>query len=340
MASPLIKNALLAAASTILCSVVLIAAYEWAMHRKYEKWREEYRVRGDWQGGFTIASPDPVLMWEYRPAATFTHPKYRTVTRTNGFGFRQRDDVSVAKPTGVRRIAFIGDSVTLGREVAFENTFPELVQAKALRAAPQHRLEALNFAIDGYSTPQIARMLSDRVLGFFPDIVVYTLCLNDFDFDDASGEKIRYFRKPASFFLHDMRKLLRRTVASEYHDYYFQRNAVAALADIASMRDAAHRAGAAFQIFVVPVFRDDRVSMTGRIWSHKIESFEVYPLVDLHRKIASALAQKDLPSFDLLPKFVASGGRPIDFSGDIWHLNERGHELVAESIVAVLGLAQ
>ena len=120
-----------------------------------------------------------------------------------------KSGVHPSPPAGTRRIAFIGDSVTLGREVQFEQIFSQVTEAILNGRTESVRYEALNFGIDGYNTPQIQRQLMTKVFRYSPDLVIYALCLNDFDFEEASGDKIRFFKKPESFLLGDLARGVR-----------------------------------------------------------------------------------------------------------------------------------
>jgi DNA-3-methyladenine glycosylase II len=234
-ASGLRANLLLALASALLTLVLFVLGYEAWQTAKYRAWRARYDNKG-WLGTLTVPSSDPVLMWEYKP-----HGSHRGI-ETNRYGFRERDFDSPGKPAGTYRVAFVGDSVTLGLGVQPEQTFERLVEQEARTLAPEPPLQALNFGVDGYNTTQVAELLKTRVRAFEPDLVVYVMCLNDFDQTDSSAEKIRYFRRPSSFFLEDMRVLYRRARGIEFHRYHFEKNRASAFADVLAMKQAAGRA--------------------------------------------------------------------------------------------------
>ena len=109
------KNIILALASTLFSLMLFVALVEGVFGSRYESWKLTYANNGDWYGGLTTVSKNPVLMWEYRPDSESNG--LRIKIRTNRYGFRDYDYESVAKPTNVSRIAFIGDSVTLGLKV-------------------------------------------------------------------------------------------------------------------------------------------------------------------------------------------------------------------------------
>lgn len=306
-------NLLLALASSILTLVLFAVGYEGWQSYRYRTWRARYDNKG-WLGTLTVPSSDPVLMWEYRP-----HGSHRGI-ETNRYGFRERDLDSPKKTEGVWRVAFVGDSVTLGLGVPVEQTFERLLVGDALAVAPAPPFEALNFGVDGYNTEQIAELLRVRVLAFEPDQVVYMMCLNDFDRSDSSAEKIRYFRKPKSFLLEDLRVLSRRLRGVEFHRDHFERNRDATFSEILAMRQALAPRSTRLLVVILPVFFEGR------------HDFSAYPLRDVHEAIAAYCRGNGIESLDLLPDFERAGGDAAAFALDPWHLSAAGHALVARAL--------
>ncbi len=214
--------------------------------------------------------------------------------------------------------------MTLGLGVAAEQTFERLAEREARALAPEPALQALNFGIDGYNTTQVAELVKTRVLGFEPDRVVYVMCLNDFDQTDSSAEKIRYFRRPRSFFLEDMGVLYRRARGIEFHRYHFERNRKAAFADVLAMKQAVAARPASFLLVVLPVFFEGTHDFAG------------YPLRDIHAAVMAFCAANGIEAFDLLPAFERSGHDAAKDALDPWHLSQQGHELVARELAPLV----
>ncbi len=92
----------------------------------------------------------------------------RVHLRTNSRGMPWRE-VSLEKPPGVRRIAFVGDSFTFGLwadsyEKNFVGVFDSLISA--------HKMEALDFGVPGYGLDDMALQIKEDVLPSRPDIIV------------------------------------------------------------------------------------------------------------------------------------------------------------------------
>ena len=321
----LAKRGLVALASGVLSLLVLVLAFEIFEARRYEQWRADFTGSEGWYGRVTVPSQNPVLMWEYRPNAEFVEPSSRVSVRTNSAGFRDREFAARGE-TGSRRVAFIGDSVTLGYRTAENEGFVRRFEALAGRAGFDVR--AMNFGVDGYNTVQIAELLRTRVLDFDPDEVVYVLCLNDFDLEDSSGQKIRYFRKPGSFTLALLRKALRKLSGLDFHEYHFRRNRERIYREIVGIGELLAERGVAFRVAILPVFFLD------------MDGFADYPLEHVHAEIVSVLDARGIPSRDLLAAFRAAKVAPRDVARDVWHPLPAGHALIARELQDFLGVRE
>jgi lysophospholipase L1-like esterase len=311
-------NLTLAAASAL--ATLVVAAFAWEIRGcvRYHRWRARFDEKG-WMGRLTVASANPVLLWEYRP-----HAEVDGIA-TNRFGFREVDLASPEKPPGTYRIAFVGDSVTLGMGVAPAQTFVRRVGEASF--VDGGTVQALNFGVDGYQALQVRELLTTKVLAFQPDQVVYMMCLNDFDFADSSGRKISYFRKPSSFVLLDLERAFRALRGTEFHRHHFARNRTEVFGAVVHMKRVLDERGADFLMVVVPAFPEragDR------------DHFAHYDLADLHEEIARFADQNGVPLHDLLPAFRALPPPAERYALDLWHLSEEGHRAVADNLRPVL----
>jgi lysophospholipase L1-like esterase len=304
----------LAAASLLVTLVVLAVGFEIVANVRYRRWRASFDNEG-WIGRLTVASANPTLLWEYRPYGDVQG------VATNRWGFRDVDYATTAKPPGVHRIAFIGDSVTLGMGVVPEETFVARVGGLA-RASGRHA-QTLNFGVDGYNALQIRELLTAKVLAFEPDEVVYVLCLNDFDFSDSSGRKIAYFRKPRFFLPPWLQQRYRGLWRTEFHRYYFGKHRDDVFHAILDMQDVLAARKIAFLLAVVPVFPDRPGDP---------RYFDHYPLQDIHDAVARFAGEKGIRAHDLAADFRAQPPPPQRYLLDLWHLSAEGHRVVAEAL--------
>lgn len=311
-------NLALAGASVLATLVVFALGYEVVATIRYYRWRGSFDNYG-WLGKLTVRSPNPALMWEYRPYGEAGG------LRTNRYGFRDVDYETPVKPPGIERIGFIGDSVTLGMGVVPRDTFVSRVGE--LAAASGRPVQSLNFAVDGYNALQIRELLTARVLAFQPDHLVYVMCLNDFDFTDSSGHKIRYFRRPPSFFLQDMERQRRNLLRIEFHHYHFRKHRAEVFRAVVQMRDTLADRGADFLLVLAPVFPDKPGDTA--YFSH-------YPFLDLDQEILRFAADQGIRAHDLAEDFRRQPPPPERYFLDLWHLSVEGHRVVADSLLPVL----
>jgi lysophospholipase L1-like esterase len=304
--------------SSLATLLVLAAGYEAAASVRYARWRASFDNEG-WLVRLTVASRNPVLLWEYRPYGTAGG------ITTNRYGFRDVDYESPEKPRGTHRVAFLGDSVTLGMGVPDSETF--VARVGAMAAASGRRVQTLNFGVDGYNALQIAEVLRARVMAFEPDQVVYVMCLNDFDFADSSGRKIAYFRRPRSFLEQEIDRRYRSLRGLDFHRYHFESRRSEVFLAIVAMRDLLQARKVGFLLAVVPVFPITR---------GPDDYFADYPLADVHGAIARFAAGSGIRAHDLLADFRRQPPPPERYVLDLWHLNLEGHRVVADALFADL----
>jgi lysophospholipase L1-like esterase len=113
-------------------------------------------------GGFYVMTSDGV---GWPPWEEFNFDGLRDRTRTK------------ERPDGYRRIAFLGDSVTLGAEVTPSEAYPQLLEAAF--AAEGRRTEVMSVALWGWSTRQERTAWQKIARGYHPDQAVLGVCLND-----------------------------------------------------------------------------------------------------------------------------------------------------------------
>jgi hypothetical protein len=124
--------------------------------------RENYRL-----------SDNPVLRYELVPGS----PDGEDQINTDGMRDREH---RVAKPSGVFRIACLGDSITYGFGVPSPSSYPARLENRLNSSAARGvRFEVLNFGVTGYNITQSIENLRARALKYRPDLVIYQYCLND-----------------------------------------------------------------------------------------------------------------------------------------------------------------
>ncbi len=95
----------------------------------------------------------------------------------NQRGFRDARDFPYAKPAGRKRVVTLGDSFTVGYEVAVEDTFSSVLE-RELRATGLD-VEVINAGVSGYSNAEECLLLERELFKYDPDVVVVSYYVND-----------------------------------------------------------------------------------------------------------------------------------------------------------------
>lgn len=139
-------------------------------------------------------------------------PKKQVTWRMEGFSndkFNSQGERDIehafAKPRGVKRIAFLGDSATEGLQVPLEKTYARRLQSLLDEKYPG-QFEVLNFACASYSTGQQLVKMRDTVAKYRPDLTVYLY--NRHDACDSVRDPSKKFVDPRPYFYLDQKKIL------------------------------------------------------------------------------------------------------------------------------------
>ena len=315
------NNIILALASTLLSLVSFAVLIEIIWSYRYDNWKSTYANNGDWYGGLTTISENAILMWEYRPNAESDGLEAKI--RTNRYGFRDYDYEYMARPAETFRIAFIGDSVTLGFGVESQDVFVERFASYAAEIRSDQNIQPMNFGIDGYNTIQIYELLKTKALDFEPNKVVYVMCFNDFDFEQSAGGKVRYFRKPNSFILEKIESLYREFRGIDFNLWHFRKNKEQIFNTIFDMKKFLNSQNIDFQIIILPIF----------MFKDSDKSFDSYPLSEMHVEVKQFLIESNIDSFDFLDVLEFQDRPPEYFARDLWHPNKEGHDFFARRML-------
>ena len=136
----------------------------------------------------------PKGRWDHLPALkglfAVAKPNVRGTTagvlfETNSHGFRGPER-PFEKPEGAFRIAVIGDSVTMGFGVLYEETYAariEVALSARRRDSGERSLEVINVGLSGLETGEVVERFVAKARPFDPDLVIYGFTLNDIEGD-------------------------------------------------------------------------------------------------------------------------------------------------------------
>jgi lysophospholipase L1-like esterase len=124
----------------------------------------------------TLFVRDADLGWRFRPGAVdvWDGVEYRI----NSKGLRS-PEIDYGRRPGVRRLLYLGDSVTAGAGLpGYAEAFPHLAGDR-LAARLRRQVETVNAGVNGYATWQEARFLATEGLRYRPDVVIVVFVPND-----------------------------------------------------------------------------------------------------------------------------------------------------------------
>lgn len=239
----------------------------------------------------------------------------------NGDGVRDRTH-SVEKLPRVRRVVFLGDSVTLGAGIPPERAYPQRLQVRL--DADGHRLEVFNVALWGWSTRQETIAYQRIARRYSPDIVILGVCLNDLP------ELQNNLSQPPAWLasLHAHSALVRRALNARGRE-------------IASVEElfedyGSDRVEQAFQRFITELevleaeVREDGGRFSALIFPFRFQLEPDAPSPTAQQRLLELCTERGLSCIDLLPALRAVGTSAfVDYD----HLSPTGSDVVVEEVL-------
>lgn len=258
----------------------------------------------------------------------------------NALGYRDTEHQK-AKPQGVRRIVFIGDSFTHGVGIQFDDTYGKRVE-RTLALKHAGTWESIVLAVPGIGTEEETAIVENEALDFQPDILVLGYVLNDAEETDAA----------------ERRRAIAWTQAQEAkrHPAPWRRSALLSL--VADRLDAArqnrlrienHRAlyredAPGFRKArngierIARRCRDRGVRFIGVIFPLFANPLDAaYPFEEIHRKVAGIFRAAGAGVVDLLPYYRDMDWRLLVVEGERdEHPNELAHRIAAQALASAI----
>lgn len=177
----LLKNIALSSAVFLVCLIFL----EIFLHLFWEKPGYGYPT--------DLFIPDENGGFKYRPnfIGKFPGTLYQDIEiKINSKGLRD-DEHSYSKDNDTTRILAIGDSVTFGAGVKFEDTFLKKLEDKFINAG--YKIEVIKAGINSYEFEQEYIFYTEEGYKYSPDVLLVGIVLNDAGKVDVNKIKERYF---------------------------------------------------------------------------------------------------------------------------------------------------
>jgi lysophospholipase L1-like esterase len=283
-------------------------------------------------------SDNPRLLFELRPGGE-AHAEVEY--RVNALGLRG-PETTVEKPSGVRRIAVLGDSIAFGYWVAERDGFPRQLEALLNPRGQGERVEVLDFGVPGYNLDQEIETLRSRALAFSPDVVVVAFCLNDLEglFSYELGLLQDRAARSGSAWGRLREELLRRSLLFSWVEYRLsemeaRRRFVQVKNPLEGplYAEAVEHQKAALQgkfALLRAILQSRGISGLVVLFPTMGRRFENYPHGELHRVVAEAAGEAGLGSVDLRDCYGAYDFRALRV--DVVHPSPLGHRVAAHAI--------
>jgi lysophospholipase L1-like esterase len=283
--------------------------------------------------GTVRRSSNPRLAFELRPGAVV---RSEVEYGINSGGLRNPETPTI-KPSGVKRIAVVGDSIAFGYWVAEDQAFPRQLQTMLGGS-----VEVLDFAVPGYNLDQEIETLRAKAFDYSPDLVLVAFCLNDLEgiFSYEYGLVLDRTARSDSAGGRLLEAVLRRSVFASWVEYR--------LAELeARRRFAQARNPLAGPLYEQAVSEQRKVLLARFRTLHELLAvrglpglvavfptfgtrFASYPYRELHAAVVETARESGLLAVDLLDCFSAYDFH--DVRVDVVHPNPMGHRVAAHAI--------
>ena len=170
----LLGNLLVLALSTVLGLILLETAYRFYLFGWDAFSTEKVNsVNALGLSGLLQPSSNTDLVFELKPNVD----RYFKLVpfQTNSQGLRDKE-YALDKPTGVFRVAVLGDSFTLPSGVAIEDAFHSLLEDRLNLGKESTRYEFINFAVGAYTLQQYLSAIRHRAMEYDPDLILIGFC--------------------------------------------------------------------------------------------------------------------------------------------------------------------
>jgi lysophospholipase L1-like esterase len=290
-------------------------------------------------------SVNPVISYEYRPGYKPSDRPFDWSHRgftINSAGFRDYE-YAETKTEETYRTIIVGDSTTAGNGVHdLDKTYTKQLE-KLLNANNTTGIhyEVLNMGVGGYHTMQEIETLRVKGLKYNPDLVLVTLCVNDFDLHSDGGvyrkllEKTRLSTRNTDTELYSSLLTLSRlafiihhwlNLSQTVHDDLYIKNILkeqtTVRAGFTLLSELQQRHGFSTLVMILPAL---------------MNPFDEYKHTSIHEQVFQAA--EGLPGIaiiDLLYSFARLDNNAEKFSYDGLHMNEYGHKAMAEILLPII----
>jgi lysophospholipase L1-like esterase len=177
------KTVLYATVSVLLglLAIEAVCAVIWAtiVPDRFEAEEEDVPIRFGMVNFPHIVEKDPWLFWQLKANSTAPLDQGRMTGFIANGDHMRNPEVPVERGPNDFRLLALGDSVTFGWGVLYEEAYPTLLAELLRKARPGREIHVMNASCSGYSTHHGFEMLRRRGLKYRPDVVTIWFGWND-----------------------------------------------------------------------------------------------------------------------------------------------------------------
>lgn len=311
------KKTLFPLVATVLWFVLVFGVLEVLANIAYVPVKRRWTESKAKANHFYQPSASEVLVYELKPKINYSDGN--RFVRTNSDGLRNAEELTAFEDQ--KKIALIGDSVTFGHKFSQEDTVSAKLQA--LVNAGECKAKVLNMGVPGYNFWQLRENLIRHLSKYKPEVVVFTLNLNDFSkhesiYQGSSDGLYPMYKEPKLKMIFFANKLFYRWKKKDHIGWYrwmYEGNRDEAYGILVEMKSFAKLSGAEFYMVLYP---------PGSAYNE-----EGYSLQDIHDDLYHFAKDQEIQVVDAGPYFMSS--YKDSFRGSD-HLTVSGNEKLASFI--------
>jgi lysophospholipase L1-like esterase len=276
-----------------------------------------------WRYAREIKQPLPYveLPFHHYPAK---HGKYYGVEiKTNSIGLRD-SDFNVPKPSGLKRVIFLGDSFTLGWGVPVNDTCAKLLEKKLNDV--RNSFEVVNMGVGNYNSSMEVELLKRKGLALTPDMIVLMYYINDTEPTPVIS-RFKYLLHKHSYLVAYLTAMLSHINVNVKNsdillDYY---------KDIysADSKDVKQNSAAIHELVRICEAENIKLLIVNIPDLRRVRG---YPFTFATDYIRSLAVGSRIPFLDLLPVFEKHEAKTLWVSPEDPHMNTKANFLAAEAV--------
>lgn len=169
-----------------------------------------------------FGSFDPETGWSYNPSTSY-YGVYNGIEHHFDSRGNRVKSANLKQDSEKHKIVFIGDSVTFGTGLSYEDSFASQIE-NLLRQDHGLEIETINLGVQGYGTDQSLIKLKQQIEEIQPLIVVYTfipdhLYLRNLNYNRRLHFKCLEFEGTKPLYKYDNGQIFLEKLPQKYEDY-------------------------------------------------------------------------------------------------------------------------